>query len=398
MIINTKREHIRLWVIFATLLFLLEPEWFSRLFGLLKKIFFPIFYALILSMILDLPTTFLETCFRNARKERIRRHARGYAQIVVWIVAFLILMLLFFLVVPKIYSSLEELFDLLPEYLNAAFLKIQKILVRFYPAEETDKLFESINTDSLFSFSGKQSPIFEAAVEITANLFSFLVRLLFILVFSAYLVGGKETLQKHAKSVLLIVLPKQKMNLLLTVTRIFHETFSSFLSRQCLESFLFGLICFVVLILFGFPYALPISVVIALTTLIPVIGSVIGGGVGFLLLLLIRPFQGFLFLAVYLILQNLEGNFIYPRIVGTSIGLPAIWSVFAVFAGGIIGGVWGVFLSVPFGAVCYRLFREYVRYRLKREGIEPSDLDAMFYEERYQTNLMTEKVQNNKIP
>ena len=157
------------------------------------------------------------------------------------------------------------------------------------------------------------------------------------------------------------------------VARIFDDTFSKFFEGQLLDAFIVGVLLFIALLIFGMPYALTISVVVMVTALIPMVGAFIGGGVGFLMIAVEDFRQALIFLVILVVVQQLEGDLIYPKIVGDSVGLPGIWVFSAVIIGGAIAGPLGMLIGVPFVAAMYKILRNDVRARLDEapEGPEP---------------------------
>ncbi len=153
----------------------------------------------------------------------------------------------------------------------------------------------------------------------------------------------------------------------MSVGRLSNRIFSKFVSGQCTEAIILGGLCFFGMSLFSMPYALMVSVVVGVTALIPMFGAFIGAGIGAFLILMVNPKSAFWFLLFIIVLQQLEGNLIYPRVVGKSVGLPGIWVLVAVTIGGSLWGVAGILLSVPTCSVLYALLRQSVRQRLAKQ-------------------------------
>ena len=160
---------------------------------------------------------------------------------------------------------------------------------------------------------------------------------------------------------MLAFLPPQRVEKILSVGRLSNRIFSKFVSGQCTEAVILGLLCFTGMSIFSMPYAMMISVVVGVTALIPMFGAFIGAGIGAFLILMVDPMQAVWFLIYIVVLQQLEGNLIYPRVVGKSVGLPGLWVLVAVTIGGNLWGVMGILLSVPVCSVVYSLFRQLVR-------------------------------------
>ena len=165
-------------------------------------------------------------------------------------------------------------------------------------------------------------------------------------------------------------LPEDWTDIFIALGSVTYKTFSSFLAGQCVEAVIIGVMFFVAMSIFNFPYAMLISVLIAFTALIPVFGGFIGCGVGAVLILLVDPMKGLFFVIMFLIIQQIEGNFIYPHVVGNSVGLPSMWVLAAVSVGGSLMGVVGMLVFIPIVSVIYTLLRGIVNRRLKEKKIK----------------------------
>lgn len=189
------------------------------------------------------------------------------------------------------------------------------------------------------------------------------------LIFSFYILLQKEKLSRQARQVFYAILPERWADRLLEVLRLAERTFSSFLSGQCLEACILGTLFVVAMPLFQIPYALLVGVLIALTALIPIVGAFIGCAVGALLIAIDDPWKALWFIVLFLVLQQVEGNLIYPHVVGSSVGLPSIWVLFAVTLGGSLMGILGMLVFIPVCSVLYALFRGYVKDRLVQKAV-----------------------------
>lgn len=192
------------------------------------------------------------------------------------------------------------------------------------------------------------------------------------LIFSFYLLVQKEKLARQGRQVCYALLPGSRADRVLEVLRLSNRTFSSFLSGQCLEAVILGSLFVVAMTLFHLPYALLVGVLISLTALIPIVGAFIGCAVGALLIAITDPWKALIFIILFLVLQQIEGNLIYPHVVGSSVGLPSIWVLVAVTLGGSVMGIVGMLLFIPLCSVLYALFRGYVKKRLVLKSIPDS--------------------------
>ena len=206
----------------------------------------------------------------------------------------------------------------------------------------------------------------EAAMSIISGVSTFFIAF----VFSCYVLLQKERLNIQVRKLMYAFLPQDWTNIFIALGSVTHRTFSNFLTGQCVEAVVIGVMFFVVMSIFDFPYAMLISVLIAFTALIPVFGAFIGCGVGTVLILLVNPMKGLIFVVMFLVLQQIEGNFIYPHVVGNSVGLPSIWVLAAVSVGGSLMGVVGMLIFIPIVSVMYTLLRGIVNRRLKEKKIK----------------------------
>ena len=163
---------------------------------------------------------------------------------------------------------------------------------------------------------------------------------------------------------------KERAEKIVSVLSLTHQTFSSFLSGQCLEAVILGTMFVVTMLILQLPYAWLMGVIITVTALIPMVGAFIGCFIGAFLILIISPVKALVFVIMFLVLQQLEGNLIYPHVVGKSVGLPGMWVLMAVTIGGSLLGIVGMLVFIPLFSVCYVLFREFVNKRLSEKKIK----------------------------
>lgn len=184
-------------------------------------------------------------------------------------------------------------------------------------------------------------------------------------IFSLYVLSQKENLARQCIKVINAFLSDKAVERICYVCRLSHRTFSKFITGQCMESLILGAMFVVTMTIFRLPYALLVGVLIAFTALIPMVGALIGCVVGAFLILMVNPMQAVFFVILFLVLQQIEGNLIYPHVVGNSVGLPSIWVLFAVTVGGGLMGIAGMLIFIPLMSVLYTLFREWVNLRLR---------------------------------
>lgn len=295
------------------------------------------------------------------------------------VIIFAILVAVVSLVLPEIGKTVMLLVDGVPEW----FEKAKAWCIEY--AEEYPFIYETItelNIDwestakNLLGFIGTGTlgfvgNTFAGVIGAFGGLIDFVIAL----IFAIYVLLSKETLSGQIKKGMHAFLPERIRNGILHVATTAHGIFCAFVTGQCIEAVILGSLCAIGMLIFGFPYAAMIGVLVGVTALIPVVGGFIGAGVGAFLILMIDPFKALMFVIFIVVLQQIEGNVIYPKVVGNSVGLPAMWVLAAVTVGGGIGGIVGMLFAVPTVSVIYTLLREMTRKRLEKKQ-EASGADA----------------------
>ena len=203
--------------------------------------------------------------------------------------------------------------------------------------------------------------LFHSGFSILSNTLSSLYTFFIGLVFSIYLLFSKETLSKQIKTTSQVLIGQEKTQKICNIIQLSSHTFSNFITCQCLEACILGSMFVISMSILQMPYALLMGVVIAVTALIPVFGAFIGCFVGIIMIGIVNPLQALEFIVLFLVLQQIEGNLIYPHVVGNSVGLPSIWVFVAVIIGGNLMGILGMFLFIPLTSILYTLFKEYIK-------------------------------------
>lgn len=278
-----------------------------------------------------------------------------------------ILFAVVFMLLPSLRESGNEFVRSAPVYAEEVkdwwtelvrFAERYNVILPEY-AINTDRLTEKVMSFVNAEGSGIIIRTWGAATSIFSGVFN----LLLAFVFAMYLLAQKEAAAEHMKQLIVRVLPKEKAGRLLRVTALIYQTFSNFVSGQVTEAAIIGVLCFAGMLVLGIPYAGAVSVFVAVTALIPMFGAWIGGGFGFVLILLANPMKALWFVIFLLILQQVEGNLIYPKVVGKSVGLPGILVLVAVTIGSEAFGIPGMLFSVPVCAVLYSLYLEFMQQR-----------------------------------
>lgn len=229
---------------------------------------------------------------------------------------------------------------------------------------------ENLDWDSIItSIRNNSGEILSTAGQAATDVFGVLGNILFGMIFAIYILLNKKKLGRQAKQLAYAYLKKEWADEACDIASLAYRTFSNFLSGQCLEAVILGTMFFVVLFIGGFPYAGTIGVVIGCMSLIPFVGAFIGLAFGALLLAVENIRQAFWFIVIFFIIQQIEGHIVYPKVVGGSVGLPALWTLLAVVVGGKVSGVFGIIAFIPLFSVIYALVRRSVYSRLNKRGI-----------------------------
>ncbi len=341
------------------------------------QVFMPFFLGFAIAFVLSQPCEFLQKTLETRFPKWKKGLCNGMAVGLTYFGLFFLLYALISVVIPKLTDSVSIFMDSLKVYTANMQTWLSGL------AEKTDnELIAEVSVDlsSLFDYlstylekflSTLLSSFSVAAAQVaavTGGVFSVLYNLVVALVFSAYMLGDRKNLIRQCKRVLYAYAPKKVADNVTFVADLAGNTFSKFVAGQLLEACILGGLCAIGMLFIMADYAMLIGIIVGISSLVPVAGAYIGGGFCFLLLFMISPMKSVVFLVFLVILQQFEGNVIYPRVVGSSIGLPGLWVVFAVIMGGGMFGLWGVLLSVPCVSVLYALLRLDIQRHEEKKG------------------------------
>lgn len=274
---------------------------------------------------------------------------------------------LLFMIIPEFKNTFGTIAKSFPQYITIIDGWLTKA-VAFAENHGFTLPDFSINIEKIMNVIGNainSSGIVDKTLDITGSIVTGIVNLIIAVAFSFYLLSQKEKLATASKKMMFAFFREDKVNKFLGIIRLSDQTFTNFLTGQLLEAVIIGALCFIGMLIFRMPYAAVISVLVGTTALIPVFGAFIGTAIGAFLILFVSPMKALWFVVFIVILQQLEGNLIYPKVVGKSVGLPGIWVLAAVTIGGNLLGVAGILISVPACAVLYTLLKKTVDNKLK---------------------------------
>jgi len=387
-----------------------SPERLKAVASAIGKVLSPFAAGAAMAFVLNVPMRFFEKFMKGIPNTSVRR---GLAILATLVAVFIVLGAIIWLVVPQVAKTVESLIAVLPGF----FDRVTKWAIDYL--ERHPQLWEWLNENTSFEsinwsewiqkiisvlssgFTTVADKLFSAIVTFSSGIFNAVMSF----VFGIYCLARKEILARQGRRILYAFLPEKACDEIIRVLRMTNVTFSNFMSGQCLEAVILGSMFAVTMPIFGMPFMPLISVVIAVTALVPIVGAFVGCVLGAFFILVQNPALAFWFVIMFLILQQIEGNLIYPRVVGSSIGLPGMWVLVAVAVGGDLMGVGGMLIMIPLVSVMYTLAREITTKRLQERGIDPEklqdhppELTSKFKEQRQknQAKRQEKKAQRKK--
>lgn len=379
---NTMKKLAAL-IAFAVLLFV-GLENFQKVTGILGSflaLISPFLLGGCIAFILNVPMAFIErSLFSKSRKTWVRKCKRPISLViaiafVIGVVSFVVL-----LVAPQIGRSIGLLSGRLPGF----FLEVQGWIAAFeaqFPDFASQFLDFEFNWNTMdWSRIGQTvmdflrngvGDMLGSTFNVASSIIGAFVNFFLGLFFALYVLLQKEKLGRQVKKLLYAVLPGKYADGFLSVCTLSQQTFANFITGQCTEAVILGLMFFISMTLLNFPYALLVGALIAMTAMIPIFGAFIGCVIGAFMILIENPMQALWFVLLFLVIQQIEGNLIYPHVVGNSVGLPSLWVLVAVTVGGSTMGIVGMIVCIPIFSVFYTLIRSATNRRLLNKGISP---------------------------
>ena len=335
-------------------------------------VIFPFVLGGVIAFIVNIPMRFFEEKIFDKAKSKKKRWANKLARPLSLIITLLVIIgviaTVVLVVVPELGNTLLNLGKTIQDFIP----KLQEWAIKtFEDNQEIAKWISEINfkwdeilSQGLDFLKNGASSVLGSTFEVAKSIISGVTTFFISFVFSCYILVQKEKLGEQVKKLMCAFMPEDWRNILLALGTVVNKSFTNFFTGQCLEAVILGLMFLVTMAIFGRPYALLISVLIAFTALIPIFGAFIGCAVGALLIFMVSPAKALIFIIMFLVLQQLEGNYIYPPVVGNSVGLPSIWVLVAVSIGGSLMGLAGMLIFIPITAVVYTMLRGIVNRRL----------------------------------
>ena len=347
---------------------------FSKIIAFLGKvisIFSPFLLGIILAFVLNVLNNFIEKkIFGKIKPSKIwNKIKRPLCITLSLILVFLTIFFVMNLLIPQLKNSASLFTDTLPAYKEDIIGILNKFDVDESTVNKVGEYLDNFGKVITDYIKGNSKDVITVTTEVATSVVNIISKGIITLVFAIYMIAQKETLSRQINKVMKAYLKPKTINKINTVGTLANKTFSNFVTGQCLEALIFGSLVFVGMLIFRFPYASTIGVLLGFTALIPIFGAFIGTAIGFILIMMVSPVKAILFVVFIIVLQQIEGNLIYPRVVGKSIGLPGMWVLLSVTVGGSIGGILGMLIATPLCSLLFALFTKMVNDRLKSNKI-----------------------------
>ncbi|MGM9882520.1 MAG: AI-2E family transporter [Bacilli bacterium] len=369
---KTRKDIIFIITYIALIIFALVN--FEKILSLIEyviKILAPFLLGIMLAFVLNILINFVEKrIFGKIKPGKVwNKLKRPLCITISLVLVILIIALIINLIIPELKNSVTLFTNSLPQYKE----DVVRVLNKFDASPETivkvseylDN-FSKVITDYI---KDNSKDVISVTTEVATSVIQIVSEGVISIVFAIYIIAQKETLTRQVKKLMKAYLKPKVIYKINTIASMANKTFSNFVTGQCLEAIIIGVLCFIGMLIFGFPYALTVSVLIGFTALIPVFGAFIGAVLGAFLIFMVSPIKAILFIVFIIVLQQIEGNLIYPKVVGKSIGLPGIWVLFSVTVGARLGGILGMLIATPLCSLLYSLGTTYINERIKSSKI-----------------------------
>ncbi len=336
------------------------------------QVFFPFLLGGAIAFILNVPMRAVEKhLFRRDTSNKYSHLKRTCAFLITFFGVIAFITIVMFVIVPEVVNAIKQLVNQVP-IATDRFLAWLSTMGKQYPdlVNEVTDYIQNMEIDWQDIFGERVPNLLSTGIAAVSGVVSGLVTFFVSMVFSVYLLFQKENLKRQFKKLIYRIFCKKRADRIKYLINLTSTTFANFLQGQCLEAVILGSMFCIVMLILQLPYAFLIGVLISVTALVPIVGAFVGCAIGALFIAMVNPMQALVFIVLFLILQQVEGNLIYPHVVGNSIGLPGIWVLVAVTIGGNLFGVIGMLLFIPLCSVCYVLLKVYVNTGNKEDKNE----------------------------
>lgn len=335
-------------------------------------IFMPFIIGAMMAFVLNVLLNVVENkLFKKLNKKNTKtwkKLKRPVSLVTTFIIIIAIIALILGLIIPQLKNTVELFTENFDSYKTQSVELLEKVGIEKKTINKLNNNIENIQEEATKYISKNSDKIMQTTVGVATTVAGTVTTIVLGMVFAIYILLKKEDLTRQFKKLARAYLPEKRQTTLKEISTLSNKTFGNFVSGQCIEALIIGLLCFIGMLILQIPYAPTIAVLVGFTALIPVFGAFIGTAIGAFLILMVDPTKALIFIIFIIILQQLEGNLIYPKVVGNSVGLPGIWVMVAVTVGASIGGILGMLLSVPVCSILYSILRTNVNNRIDQKN------------------------------
>ena len=364
-------------LLFVAYLFLNSKSIFTG-FGVLLGILAPFILGGVIAFIMKIPLNFLERkVFSKVRNEKFQKHKRTISIAISFIFIILVFFLITAIIVPQLINSFDGLRKSLPSFLQMAIDKTREVPYLNNYSDKLQSEYDNLSWNEIFNrikgfvtSSDNSSQILNGALSTASSILGGLVSFMLALITSIYILADKERLGYQATRICYSFFNNKVANKIIHVAHLLHENFFGFIRGQLTVSTLIGIATFVASFVLRIPNAATLGVIVGVTDLIPIIGPFLGGAMCFIMIVIEDSTKALMFLVLIVILQQVESNLVYPKIVGDKVGLPSLWTLVAITVGGSLFGVVGMWAFIPLASTLYELMREYTKYKIDEKNLD----------------------------
>ena len=335
-------------------------------------IFMPFIIGAMMAFVLNVLLNVVENkLFKKLNKKNTKtwkKLKRPVSLVTTFIIIIAIIALILGLIIPQLKNTVELFTENFDSYKTQSVELLEKVGIEKKTINKLNNNIENIQEEATKYISKNSDKIMQTTVGVATTVAGTVTTIVLGMVFAIYILLKKEDLTRQFKKLARAYLPEKRQTTLKEISTLSNKTFGNFVSGQCIEALIIGLLCFIGMLILQIPYAPTIAVLVGFTALIPVFGAFIGTAIGAFLILMVDPTKALVFVIFIIILQQLEGNLIYPKVVGNSVGLPGIWVMVAVTVGASVGGILGMLLSVPVCSILYSILRTDVNNRIDQKN------------------------------
>lgn len=338
----------------------------------------PFIIGISIAFIMNVPMRFFEKKLFKKLPVKLRR---PISYIITLLLFIFIIFITLFMVIPEFYNSIQEIANGIPQVWEnlVNWIDNARITENQYVNNLVERIsisWEEIEKQGISFVSSRASQWLQSTFAVATSLVGTITSVVIGFVFSIYILFQKEKLISQVRRISLALFSMKTHNKLIYLANLTNKAFSNFLSGQLLEAIILGSMFFIAMKIFKFPFAIVISILVGITSFVPIVGAFIGAAIGTLFILVEDLQMAFWFVIMFLIIQQIEGNLIYPNVAGKTVGLPAMWVLVAVTLGGSLFGVMGIILFVPLGTILYTLIKVFVENRLEEKNISQEAIDG----------------------